>query len=199
MAFHPLATWKIKLLKHWRKYLEILPFYTCTINDNHIMHGSWDMEHKTEFFVILDCFLSLYPPYGPRKSKFWKNERNLSLWTCVPYRKIILCMVSEIWSVMDRIFCHFRIFFCPFTPLTTWKIKLLKKWKNTWSYYHFTHVYQKWQPYNVWFLRHGADRHNFLSFWTIFCPFTPLTTQKIKILKKGKKPWRYYHFTPVYY
>ena len=99
---------------------------------------------------------------------------------------------------MERNFCHFRIFFCPFTPLTTWKIQLLKKWKNTWSYYHFTHVYQKWQPYNVWFLRHGADRHNFLSFWTIFCPFTPLTTQKIKILKKGKKPWRCYHFTHAF-
>ena len=27
------------------------------------------------------------------------------------------------------------------------------------------------------------NRQNFLSFWTIFCPFTPLTTQKIKILK----------------
>ena len=32
------------------------------------------------------------------------------------------------------------------------------------------------------------DRQNFLSFWTIFCTFTPLTTQKIKILKKMKKP-----------
>ena len=28
---------------------------------------------------------------------------------------------------------------------------------------------------------------NFLSFWTIFCPFTPLTAQKIKILKNEKK------------
>ena len=26
-----------------------------------------------------------------------------------------------------------------------------------------------------------------LLFWTIFCPFTPLTTQKIKILKKNEK------------
>ena len=30
---------------------------------------------------------------------------------------------------------------------------------------------------------------NFFSFWTIFCPFTsnPITTQRIKILKKKKK------------
>ena len=31
------------------------------------------------------------------------------------------------------------------------------------------------------------DRQNFLSVWAILCPFTPLTTQKIKILKKWKK------------
>ena len=28
-----------------------------------------------------------------------------------------------------------------------------------------------------------CNRQNFLSFWTVFCPFTDLTTQKIKILK----------------
>ena len=28
------------------------------------------------------------------------------------------------------------------------------------------------------------DKYNVLSFWTVFCPFTPLTTQKIKIFKK---------------
>ena len=31
------------------------------------------------------------------------------------------------------------------------------------------------------------DRQNFLSFWAIFCHFTPLTTGKIKTLKKWKK------------
>ena len=27
----------------------------------------------------------------------------------------------------------------------------------------------------------------FLSFWTIFCPFTPLKTQKVKTLKNWRK------------
>ena len=31
------------------------------------------------------------------------------------------------------------------------------------------------------------DRHNFLSFRAIFCIFTPITTQIIKILRKQKK------------
>ena len=44
-----------------------------------------------------------------------------------------------------------------------------------------------------------CDRQNFLSVRTIFCSFTPLTTQKIKIKKKEyeKTAWRYYHFTQV--
>ena len=32
-----------------------------------------------------------------------------------------------------------------------------------------------------------CDRHNFLSFYAIFCSFTPLLTPKIKIWKKCKK------------
>ena len=49
-----------------------------------------------------------------------------------------------------------------------------------------------------------CDTHNFLSFWTVFCPVTPLRTQKIKILKsekrkKEKKNWRFYHLTHVYH
>ena len=31
------------------------------------------------------------------------------------------------------------------------------------------------------------NRQKFLSFWVLFCPFIPLTNQKIKILKKWKK------------
>ena len=38
----------------------------------------------------------------------------------------------------------------------------------------------------------------FLSFWAIFCPFTPLATPKIKIWNK-KNPWRYYPITHVHH
>ena len=63
-----------------------------------------------------------------------------------------------------------------------------KKQKN-WRYYHFTHVYQKPQLYEVQFLRYRV-RQNLLLFWAIFCPFTPhlLTIQKIKNFEKMKKP-----------
>ena len=38
----------------------------------------------------------------------------------------------------------------------------------------------------------------YFSFWTIFCPFTTLTAQKIKISIKKKITWRYRHFPQVY-
>ena len=64
----------------------------------------------------------------------------------------------------------------------------------------YIHVHHKWKSYDVWFLRYGTcDRQNFLSFWTIFCRFTPLTTQKSKFWKNEKTAWRYYHFTYVYH
>ena len=39
--------------------------------------------------------------------------------------------------------------------------------------------------YDFWDMEY--DGHNFLLFWTVFCPFTPLWTKKIKLLKKRKK------------
>ena len=130
--------------------------------------------------------------------------------------------------------------FCPFSPLTTRKIKILTMKKTPQGYYHFTHLHHKWKSYDVWFLRYGAwqtifvildhflpfypprdpenqnfekmqetpedifilqmctinDSHMMYGSWDVeyngqnfvildpFLPFYPLTTQKIKILKK---------------
>ena len=65
--------------------------HMCTINENHMMHGSWDMECNKQFFFFISCH---------------------------------------------------------FTPLTTWKIKILKIfWR-----YHLTWVGHKWQPHDTWLL-----------------------------------------------
>ena len=109
--------------------------------------------------------------------------------------RIILCMVPEIWTVMDRIFCYFRLFFFPFTQ-TTWKIKPLKKMKKTPRdiiILHMCTINDNHIMHGSWDMK--CDGYRFLSCWAIFCSFALLTTQKTKILKKGKKPWKYYHFT----
>ena len=73
----------------------------------------------------------------------------------------------------------------------TWKIRILRKWKKKkkcWRY-HFTHVYQKPQSYEVHFLGYGVRQIFFCHFGQFFALYSPtfLTTQRTKILKKWKK------------
>ena len=144
---------------------------------------------QTEFFVILDRFLPFYPLTNSKIKilKKWKKRLEISLfYTCVPQK----WQSCDVWflryGAQRTKFLSFWIVFCLFTALTTQKIKILKKWKNTWRYHHFTHVYHNdnHMMYGSWDME--CDRI-FLSFWTVFCPFTTLRTQKTKILKKWKK------------
>ena len=156
-----------------------------------MMYGSWDMAcmRQTEFFLILDYFLFFYPLTMQKIKilKKWKKRLEISSFhTSAPQMKIISSMIPDIWSVTGRIFCHFELLF---TPLTHWQPKKSKFWKNetnTWRYHHFTPVYQKSWSYATLFLRYGTT-DNYFSFWGIFSPFTPVTAQKIKVLKKWKK------------
>ena len=47
-------------------------------------------------------------------------------------------------------------------------------------------LYHNWKSYDVCFLRYEAWQ-TFLPFWAIFCPFTPLTTQKNQHFEKMKQ------------
>ena len=135
LHFYPLTTLKIKILKQWKKSPgDIIILHSCTINDNHMMYGPWDIEH---------------------------NEQNfLSFWS---------------------------IFYC-FTPLTTQKIKILKNWNGKSRDIIILHKCSKNHDHMLYFSWDMArNRCNYFSFWTIFCTFTPLTGQKIKIKKKRKK------------
>ena len=48
--------------------------------------------------------------------------------------------------------------FLPFYPPIDSENQNFEKMKKDPSRYHFTHVYHKWQSYDVWFLRYGAWR-----------------------------------------
>ena len=86
-------------------------------------------------------------------------------------------------------FFSFWTIFCPFTPRTTQKIKILKKWKKTSGDIINLHLHttnEDHMMYGCWDLECYREIF-FFSFWAIFCPFSHLTTQKIKFLKKWKK------------
>ena len=109
-----------------------------TINENHMMYDSWDMEHdRQDFFLILDHFLPFYTPYPiwqPRKSKFWKNEN--STWRYHHFTQVYHKWQSyDIWLLrydvhQTKFFCHLGTFFSFLPPLTAWKMKNSKKWKK---------------------------------------------------------------------
>ena len=122
--------------------------------------------------------------------------------------------IFELWILcIFNVFCDGEVFWrATFGPLTllTQKIKILKKWKNTRAYYHFTLVYHKWRSYDAWFLKYQAWPTEFFWHFVLFCPFTPLTfltldhflpfypltTQKIKILKIWKDISSFYTSVP---
>ena len=79
----------------------------------------------------------------------------------------------------DKKFCHFWQFFALWAPDNP-ENQNFKIEKNTWRYYHFKHLHHKWQSYDVWFTE-------FLSFWTVFCPFYPHNNPKNQNFEKLKK------------
>ena len=92
----------------------------------------WFLQYgvqQTEFSVIMDCFLPFFPPMDPENQNFEKMKKTLE--------DII---ILQMFTINDS---------------------------------HMIYGFSDME----------CNRQNFLSFWTIFCPFTPLTTQKIKILK----------------
>ena len=95
------------------------------------MCGSWNIGHESDFGLLF----ALLPLQQLQKSKFWKNEKK-------PPRDIIIS--------------------------------------------HMCTIYENHIMFSPWDMEH--DWQNFWSLWTIFCPFTSLTTWKIKILKKRKNP-----------
>ena len=100
---------------------DTITLHICTINGNHMMYGSWDIEHDRPNFLL---FCTMFCPFTPQKTKKikilkkWKKHLEiLSFYTSVLKMTIIWSIAPEIWSVMDRIFCHFGLLFA-LLPLT---------------------------------------------------------------------------------
>ena len=101
---------------------------------------------------------------------------------------IIWCMVPETWSMTERIFCDFGPLFALLPPKNQ-KIKILKKWKKSPGDIIILHKCTKNHDHMLYcswnMLSDGCNCY--FSFWAIFCPFTPVTAQKMKISKNKMK------------
>ena len=170
---------------------DIIILHLCTKNRDDIIYSPWDIECDRLKLVIMGYFLPCPPPKNPKNQNFEQMKKIAGNVTILHHnhnsvpKTTIGGPVPEIRSEADIIFCHFGPHFCSFTLLTTRKVKILKKWKKHLEMSSFytgapkNHDHMMYASSDM-----ECDRHDFLSFWVIFCPFTPLLTPKIKIWKK---------------
>ena len=114
-------TWKIKILKKWKKMSgEIIILQMYTINHNHMMYSSWDMERDRQNFLSFWTGFCPFIPQRSKKSKFWKNEKKpleiSLLYTRLPKITIIRYTVPEILHVTDVFLFFILGYFLPFYP-----------------------------------------------------------------------------------
>ena len=118
--YSPLQHRKSKSWKKRKKHLEILPFYTCTINENHLMYGSWDRQRERQNFFHFGPFFAFLSQKQPEKSKFWKHEKNLWIYhhfTLVYQKSWSYAMLFLRYSAWRMIFIfHFGLFFVLLPP-----------------------------------------------------------------------------------
>ena len=135
----------------------------CTINEDHMIHGSSDMKHNRHVFCNFGSFLPFYPTKNPKSQNFERKKKTPGDITIVNkctknHDHMLYCS----WDMANDGFNYFSFWaisvFSPFTTITAWKIQIYKKWKKTWIYHHFTQLYQKSWSYAILFLRYGAWR-----------------------------------------
>ena len=94
---------------------DIIILHMYTINDNHMMYGSWDMERDKQNFL---SFWTVFCPFTLLKTqkikilKKRKKHPDISFYKSVPKIVIIYRTVTEIWRLADVIFVfHIGLFF----------------------------------------------------------------------------------------
>ena len=174
----------IRILKKWKKLLEMWYFYMCV-----------------KVWHILPFFSPLTTP----KTKIWKNVKNMHRYypLCIMSKDhTVWCMTHEISGVTNKcdekmrksprdiIILHLCTTKDDHFMYGSWDIRCDKqmRWKNERKapgsiiILHLCTTKDDHMMYGSWNIK--CDRQNVLSIWTTFYPLTLLTTWKIKILIK---------------
>ena len=123
MLFYPSKNPKNQNFAELKKMAgDIIILHMRTKNNNHMMYGPCDMEWDRQNFLSFWDIFCHFTLLATRKIKILKKKLSviiklliLLVYTSGPQMTIISCMVPEIWSTTDRIFCHFGPFL-PFYP-----------------------------------------------------------------------------------
>ena len=131
-------------------------------------------------------FRSFFPfiPKKSKKSRFWKIKKvagdhhfthvyQISQWYDILFLRYGMRQ-AKFYVIIDR----FLLFYPHFTPHYPYGLRKLKFWRN---------VKTLEDIIIDGFSDIECSRQNVLWFWTVFCYFTSLTTQKKKIMKNWNK------------
>ena len=158
--------------------------HLCTKNDNHMMYGSSYIESNRQiFFVIWDYF------NNPKNQSFEKMKKNGGiniLYMCTIIDNIVM---YDFWSIERnrQILLSFWVISCPFTLLTTQKIKILIIWNNVLEILSLYTIVPKLKI--SWCLVPEISRHDRQIFFLLldhFLPFYPTNNPKGLDFEKWK-------------
>ena len=92
LPFYPPTNPENQNFEKMKKNIEdIINLHMCTINDNHMMYGSWEMECDRQTFLSFWTFFCIFtPPNNPKNQNFEKMKKT-------PWDIIILhrCTVND--------------------------------------------------------------------------------------------------------
>ena len=156
-----------------------------------MIYSSWNKECDRLKLVIICHFL----PFNFKNQNFEKMKKKKKKTPWRYYHFTIVYHKSQSYNVWFLRYGEFHVILDPFvhfSPSPTnnpknYKVEKMKKTNGN-IILHLHTSNDSYTMYGSWDIEH--DRPYCLSFWAIFCPFTPLTT------KSEKTTWRY-HFIYV--
>ena len=165
-------------------FLKKIKIKTCRYhyqNLNDIISSSWDIEKNILKLVILAPFLIFTPLKNPKINfiilhMYTKNHNHVQFLRYGARPAEFFVILGHFLAFLKYKVQQTEIFvilghFLSFQPPDNLENQNFKIEKNTWRYYHFTHLHHKWQSYDVWFLRYGVQQTEFFVILDHFLPF----------------------------
>ena len=182
------------MLHFKKKPGDIIILHLCTKNLSDMIYSSWDIERGRLKLVILGHFLPFYLPKNQTNQNF--EEILKTCWIYHHFTQVYQKPQSyHKWfrrnGVRQTEFFVILGHFLPFPPTNDPENQNFEnKKKIPWDILlQMCTINEDHMMYGSWNIRY--DTHNFLLFWTIFCPFTPWQPGKLKFWKIEKNTWRY--------
>ena len=121
LPFYPPNNLKNQNFEKWKKYGGIITLHLRTTNDDHMMYGSWDMEHDRHNFLSLFGYVLLfYAPNNLENQNFEKMKKYTKNHDHMPY-----CSWDMVRDECNCYFSFWAIF--PFYPRNSPRNQNLKK------------------------------------------------------------------------